>query len=506
LMAYLLYQKTKSTIVPYVMSSIFLVFYLTVLFAIHMNYTISSSLFSSLQLSVGAFLLLGAGFILRKMDAGITRAYFWIGHLYYTFAFLISLFYGKIAVWSTILAVLTYGISVFYARKEWKIKTFLYAGFTSLWIMITYIMIVLDMTKSLHYAWLATSIVLMIGWYISSKVWKRRITYYVLPFSFIGTMTFTSIHPFDVTMLVVTLLYIGIIIGLLHAVKWDVFNGLHFLLVFAAFHKFMDYHPGVEYPLVLMVAVIFVSIGVFLYPKLMEENKHSLPQFDWYTIAGFVALGFLYVYAGEMLWEKLLPGILVALAIYIQKDRIPAIKGKWITVLATGYLLEPYYTLLRNLELPKLFEREFYVFPWIALAIFIKSKAGNDYRKQLNYMQWAVLVIAAILLVQDGLMSNTVYDAIILGSLSLSSMLGGMFFKQKSFFVVGAGILLLNLLLQTKPFWGALPWWVYLLIAGSILIMVASYNEWHKQKTAEGKETLVTLFHRKIIQRIRNWE
>src|SRR5699024_5477176 len=59
LMAYLLYQKTKSTIVPYVMSSIFLVFYLTVLFAIHMNYTISSSLFSSLQLSVGAFLLLG---------------------------------------------------------------------------------------------------------------------------------------------------------------------------------------------------------------------------------------------------------------------------------------------------------------------------------------------------------------------------------------------------------------------------------------------------------------
>src|SRR5699024_11567892 len=108
------------------------------------------------------------------------------------------------------------------------------------------------------------------GWYISSKVWKRRITYYVLPFSFIGTMTFTSIHPFDVTMLVVTLLYIGIIIGLLHAVKWDVFNGLPFLLVFAAFHKFMDYHPCVEYPLVLMVAVIFVSIGVFLYPKLLE--------------------------------------------------------------------------------------------------------------------------------------------------------------------------------------------------------------------------------------------
>src|SRR5699024_3072259 len=150
-----------------------------------------------------------------------------------------------------------------------------------------------------HYAWVATSIVLMIGWDISSKVWQRRINEYVLPFSFIGTMTVTSIHPFVVTLVVVKLYYIEIIIVLLHAVKWDDVNGLHFLLVFAAFHKFMDYHPGVEYPLVLMVAVIFVSIGVFLYPKLMEENKHSLPQFDWYTIAGFVALVFLYVYAGE---------------------------------------------------------------------------------------------------------------------------------------------------------------------------------------------------------------
>ena len=105
-----------------------------------------------------------------------------------------------------------------------------------------------------------------------------------------------------------------------------------------------------------------------------------------------------------------------------------------------------------------------------------------------------------------GLMSNTVYDAIILGPLSLSSMLGSMFFKQKSFFFVGAGVLLLNLLLQTKTYWGALPWWVYLLIVGSILIMVASYNEWHKQKTAEDKETLATLVHKKIIQRIGKWE
>lgn len=102
-----------------------------------------------------------------------------------------------------------------------------------------------------------------------------------------------------------------------------------------------------------------------------------------------------------------------------------------------------------------------------------------------------VLILVSILLVQDGLASSTVYDALILGSLSLISILAGMFLKVKSYFFVGTGVLLLNVLLQTRPYWGNLPWWAYLLIAGSILITVASYNEWHKQKKEKGERTLL---------------
>jgi len=63
-----------------------------------------------------------------------------------------------------------------------------------------------------------------------------------------------------------------------------------------------------------------------------------------------------------------------------------------------------------------------------------------------------------------------------------------------------------NVFLQTRPFWGALPWWAYLLIAGALLITVASYNEWHKQKTSKGKETLISKFNKKIIERIKRWD
>src|SRR5699024_11285404 len=110
---------------------------------------------------------------------------------------------------------------------------------------------------------------------------------------------------------------------------------------------------------------------------------------------------------------------------------------------------------------------------------------GEKYRQQMNYVQWAVLVVVSLILIQDALASNTVYDALIIGSLALASLIGGMIYQQKSFFFVGAGVLLLNVFLQTRPFWGALPWWAYLLIAGALLITVASYNERSEEHTSE---------------------
>ncbi|MFA1819740.1 hypothetical protein ACDX78_06005 [Virgibacillus oceani] len=506
-MACLLYRKIKSAALPYVISSLSLMFYLTALYALHMEeLMISSQLVDSLQFPFGAFLLFAAGLVLRKYDLKLTNAFCWIGHVYYPFAFLISLLFDEIAVWSAALAIIVYGLSVLYAKKEWKMKVFLYAGFTSLWILIIYVMMNLNLDGHLKYALLITSIILTAGWYIGDQVWKNRMIFYILPFSFIGAYIFTFSQPFDLIIFIVSLLYLGLILALLHVKKWDILNVLPIILVFTAFMKIADYFPGTAYLLFTFLAVFFISAGKLVYAQVYKENKNSLPQLDWYTIAGFVAIGLMYIHADWVFWEKMLPGILTALALYLQKNRLSLIEGKWVAVIAIGYLLEPYYAMLRFIELPDLLEREFQVLPWIAMTIFIKRVAGEEQRKNMNYMQWAVLVIVALLLVQDGLASNTVYDAIIVGTLSLASMIGGMYARQKSFFFVGVGVLLLNLFLQTRPFWGAMPWWAYLLIAGSILIAVASYNEWHKQKTTKGKETLITKFNKKIVRKIKKWD
>jgi hypothetical protein len=123
-------------------------------------------------------------------------------------------------------------------------------------------------------------------------------------------------------------------------------------------------------------------------------------------------------------------------------------------ILGGGYLLQPYYSILGNLNVPYLWDREVYVLPWIFLVIFIRLILKGRYVNITKPLEWGVLIVVSLLLIQDGLASNTIYDGIILGTLSLLSMLAGMFFQVKSYFFVGSGVLLLNVFLKTRPYWG----------------------------------------------------
>src|SRR5690625_7956897 len=86
-------------------------------------------------------------------------------------------------------------------------KSFLYASFRTFWLSMALILILLDLERHLHYSFLIASVVFSICWYISKGSWTRRIAYYLAPFSLIGVMAFTLVHPFDLTMVIITILY-----------------------------------------------------------------------------------------------------------------------------------------------------------------------------------------------------------------------------------------------------------------------------------------------------------
>ncbi|WLD94213.1 hypothetical protein [Alkalihalobacillus sp. AL-G] len=511
-MALLLYRKTKWGAVPYVISSLSLLCYLTVLYAIHSEWNITSELFNSLQFVMGAFLLLVIGQFIGERETQLMRGFWWIGHIFLPLAMLASYVIDYTdAVWPLALAVVIYGVSVYMAKMEWMLKAFLYASFTAFTLFVQLILIRSDLHQYEHYSFLITSVIMAVAWYFSKAEWPRRIAYYLVPFSLIGISVFTTIYPYELDAFVVTLAYAAGVLFIMHQEKWDLFSIVPLIFVYFGVRIYGQANPDWEHFMLLTyagLAVVFTIVGLLIYRTIYKkaEEKNKWDRVDWYTISGLLTLVSMYIYAGEELWTKLLPGVLISVNLFLQRDRILKVPSKWLTFIACGYLLQPYYAVLMNSSVPQLFERELYVLPWVVLAIFLKKVSDQQYKVIVNRVQWAVLVIVSLLLVQDGMASSTVYDAIIVGTLSLASMLGGMAYRIKSFFFVGSGVLLLNVFLQTRPYWGNLPWWGYLLIAGSILIAVASYNEWHKQKTSDGKQTLLAKFNKKIVQRIKKWE
>ncbi len=265
-------------------------------------------------------------------------------------------------------------------------------------------------------------------------------------------------------------------------------------------------HVFFEIAILAAYGVSTVLLGSWMYKDFWKSGSaYGLKSLDAYSIVGFLFICSIAPFHTETYWALIVHGLLLSGGLWLQKDRVDGVDSVWIRFLAGAYLLVPYYTAIEQMKIPALLEREAHVLPFVVLVIFMRLMFRQRHAKTTGYIQWAILVIVSLLLIQDGLASNTVYDALILGSLSLVSMLAGMWLRVKSYFFVGAGVLLLNVFLQTRPFWGNLPWWGYLLIAGSILISVASFNEWNKQKGARGEVTFLVRMKENIRKKLKNW-
>lgn len=490
-----LYQQSKEKLVAYFVSITTLIAYFTVLSAMDG--------FGKLEFVVGAVVLFVATISLKNKD--LAKAFASIGHIYLPFALLLTLFsYGNGSVWAFALAFIIYGVSTVKAKVEWQKKTFLYSAFTALFAVFATSLTYVE-TVAGEFSYLLTSGVMAGFWFLATPLYKRRTLYYFVPFSLFGVLTFIMSYPFGAMEYTVSLLYaIGVMV-ILHLAKWTVMTAIPTLLIYGATLQYLMYHsfPAAgELLLIAVFGVVFLFAGKWFYKSLYEKPL----SIDVYTIAGMLFFFTMYAFPQPLLWMKILPGLLLAGAIWMQRARVKE-TSRWIpTFLAGGYLLQPYYTLLNNLEIHELLLREVYVLPFIIVGVYLQICLKGRFEKLTNRLQWGILFFVALVLVVDGLETSTIYDALILGSLSLASILVGVFLKVKSYFFIGTGVLLLNVFMQTRPFWGNLPWWAYLLIAGTILIGVASSNEWNKQKSQRGEETIVGTLKEKARELWKQWK
>lgn len=510
-MAYNLYKTMKEATVSYYVSSTAAMAYLSLLYAIDRQLGIVTG-FEEIKWVIGAVLLVGAAFVLKRLDRILANSFMIIGHFFLLGALMVSLFlYGNDAWLSFLIVAIVYAASVKIYTMEWTIRSFLYGCYITLFVGIRLFFIHYDYSGDYtSFSFLLTSVIIGIWWGISHSDYKVRTSYFLVPFSILGLLAFLMHYPFELLTYVSLLVYGVGVLFLLHRSKWNFIVFFPLIIMLAS---------SIQYSLISTMTVelktaLFVGLGLaaFLAGRLLYENifisnpKLPFRFIDAYSLISLFFFLFVYTLDNDTLWLSVLPGLLICFFLWMQQNRVSK-NNAWIPrFLAGGYLLQPYYSFLDQINIHELFVREFYVLPFIGIGVFLQTCVKDRYAKLASYIQWLILIGVSLSLVQDGLQSNTVYDAIIVGTLALVSILVGALLRIKSYFFVGSGVLLLNVLLQTRPYWGNLPWWAYLLLAGSILIAVASYNEWNKQKRSKGEATFLSKIKKSIQIYLKSWK
>lgn len=465
------------------------------------------------SLLIPLFLLSVYEYIGKKIE-DLKPYFLWTAHVYLIPAFLLSVIYTSFAsIHPAILlpALVAYIYSTLRQTKEWEIKFFLYSAFTVLtfilYLFFNYYQVEDILTD--EYLFIIVSGMIAIVWASANHTWKRRIDWYLIPQAIIGLLCFTYVYDND-GMIHFTLfaVYTLFILFLLDKRNWTLYQCLP---LFIGVIYIIEFLPSLDklWQIALAVFVFFAHhlFGKFAYKKLVKTETKLL--IDWYTIfsAAYLIILFILIPGWEVLWLKMIPALLTVYYLFMLIQRFTHITAKRaVKTMAVISLLLPYYTILFEFKWNQYIETELYVLPFIALSIFLSRHTWQDYKQIMNWIQTAVLVIVTLILVADGLESNTIYDAIIIGILSLVSILGGMQYRIKSYFFVGIGVLLLNVLLQTRPFWGNFPWWGYLVIAGLTLIAFAGFNELQKQRKDTDSPSFIQQKKEQLIQKFKDWD
>lgn len=123
----------------------------------------------------------------------------------------------------------------------------------------------------------------------------------------------------------------------------------------------------------------------------------------------------------------------------------------------------------------------------IAIFGFAVKKIWHRNEKFAERFSSGIYMLSYAMLLLDALMNETMFNTLVVLCTSLAILMYAFMTKKKRWFTVSAAGLTGLTLYITKDFLAEIDWWVYLLLAGILLISIAAANEYFKGKGEEVK-------------------
>lgn len=407
--------------------------------------------------------------------------------------------------------LLVYLYSIYRSTNELMVKFSLYGAFTVFsFTLVTIIYHYKIQNIDLSYIFPFVTGLILLLWYGTSDNWRKRIMLYLIPYSFLGAVVSNfADYSFEWTELLIGLVSIALALCVVKLSGMVVLNIFPlFVLIWAINSVYSTELSSLEITLIYIVVIFAIkTVGEkfqsTLYKSAEDDSAETYKTIDWYAIATLILIFNLFDLYPEKWYLEVIPYLLLPYLLYSQINRVKVGFPKRIAkTLAAGSLLLPYYYVLDKIKIPTLIEMELSVLPWILIVVGLSKKVWSDKNEVIKKVELGVLIAVFGILTADAVGKNDPYEGILLGGISLVSVIAGMQFKKKSFFFVGLGTLVLNVLYMSKGFWGNMPWWVYLLAAGLILIGVASVNE--MEKGGKGKNVFKNV-KENFLKKFTNW-
>ncbi|WP_129596467.1 hypothetical protein [Anaerophilus nitritogenes] len=459
-------------------------------------------------------ILFGLSIFFEKKNNPLEKSFFMVSQVCILFASFIYPTSTNIFSFTSIVAMGVYVYSIFKYKGEFLIRMFLYASFISFWKFISDMSSYFNVMKNLDYyiPFIVGTFVSLL-WFKCSDLWKKRITMFLIPFNIVSICYINYHFKNPIIDFSFILGYTVLMLTILHYEKLQLFNILPLSLCTASLYIFYEKELNYDQTKMLIISiVVFIVIkivGELLFEKLYEVSKDGLKvkiiHIDWYSVVSLHMLiqSFYYTVDAWGVLGKLIVPILMVYFFYSQINRAEEeIAKKIMKTITLITLMIPYYRFLNNIQIPKIIQRELDLLPWIGIQMVASCKIWTVYKSLMRKIEWGILVVISIILLTDIVIYDETKDALIFGVLSLISVIGGMQFKKKSYFFVGIGSLIINVLIKNQRLWANIPWWGYLLITGIVLITTASIHEMQKNN----KISKYKLSIEEIKNKFKNWK
>lgn len=453
-------------------------------------------------------IIYGISLIYRLKNNSSYKIYLYEGHTFLGLIYFLTLFFQIDRIIAGIAITLVTGACFLLGKNELKIKVYLYLFIT----MITIVLLDLELFFKFN-KWtifflkpqnifLCISLILTIIWLCSKEIWRKRLNSYIIviySFGFFNSLFLNDFQNLNYKFICFLIIAIGLM-------TWFLYKERKFM--------FMCIPIGCFW---------IMSLRIIYYFDLINQISAN------YFIAGIItAVGYIIYNVDEasghreLFCSSIFSGISLLCSITVSFDEsVPAIFNIFSFIVFGGFLYYlsqlinsnnlrrilgigaiffnyfAYGRFISELDFLENFQIDFLLVP----SIIVLHLAINYYFQKKNFVCSMVLrcwyVFTGIILLLSHKNYNS-FEAIVFCILSIISIIVGFVIQRKLYFIGGAVFLLIGVFLNTLNFWLNVPWWIYLLTGGTLLILFASKNEFNKRNKKES-------FIGKFIKKINNW-